>query len=260
MVAALYVPAKRRLAIDDPFFNLGNAEASLCHHAKTEQRLQSSRPPGDPSGGGDLVDKVVANALEAAHIQPAAVVVCHEHPCLGTASFPNAMAFERHYDQMHRNVCSLCYAVLPSSHWLDLHLQESHDAFFDARLARGDALFACFLPTCACVFVSAEERRVHMVEVHGFARSFNWDLVSRGLRVAGISEHDDSESDSESDCGSNWQPSDIKEAEESNASWAAHAGDSSSMDLDQITSDFGRSVRISAPDKISFGYGNDDDY
>ncbi|KAI9506189.1 hypothetical protein BX070DRAFT_176283, partial [Coemansia spiralis] len=98
-------------------------------------------------------------------------------PCLGSAVFPTALAFERHYDILHRNTCSVCGAVFPSSHWLDLHIQEFHDAFFSAQVARGDKPFQCFIPSCTKTFSSPLKRKLHMIDKHRFARSFNWMLV-----------------------------------------------------------------------------------
>ncbi|PIA16662.1 hypothetical protein COEREDRAFT_30882, partial [Coemansia reversa NRRL 1564] len=93
---------------------------------------------------------------------------------------PSVPAFEKHYDQMHRNCCSLCNAALPSAHWLDLHIQEYHDAFFRARVARSEKPYRCFLEACTRTFSRPHKRIMHMVDKHHFARSFNWKLVRTG--------------------------------------------------------------------------------
>ncbi|KAJ2358643.1 hypothetical protein IWW50_006600 [Coemansia erecta] len=173
-MAPLYAPAKRRLVASDPFFDQGNAEAN-AHYIGKHLVLAA--------GGGshmmDIVDTLLDDAGKLGR-----TITCHDPPCHGSARFPSTLAYERHYDQAHRNACSVCMAVLPSAHWLDLHIQEFHDAFFDARVARGDRAFQCFLPACTRKFSRPHKRRLHMVDKHHYARSFNWDLVRSGLRPA----------------------------------------------------------------------------
>ncbi|KAJ2741739.1 hypothetical protein GGI20_004974 [Coemansia sp. BCRC 34301] len=157
---ALYTPAKRRRPSSDPFFAQGNTE-SVLHN----------------------IDKQLAVAGEDNVQQHPAEhhIICHDAPCLGSVVLPSTLAFERHYDQMHRNTCSVCSAIFPSVHWLDLHVQELHDAFFDARIARGDSAFRCFLPTCPELFACPDKRRLHMIDRHKFPINFTWSLLRVGL-------------------------------------------------------------------------------
>lgn len=43
------------------------------------------------------------------------------------------LQYDQHYNSYHRFTCSQCSKSLPSSHLLDLHLMEAHDAFFAAQ-------------------------------------------------------------------------------------------------------------------------------
>ncbi|KAJ2000499.1 hypothetical protein GGI04_004131 [Coemansia thaxteri] len=208
----LYRPAKRRLAPDDAFFALGNAEAAL-HRIDTQLQL-------DPAS-------IAVATPTPVHRH----IICHDAPCLGSVVCPDTLAFERHYDQVHRNLCSVCNAILPTAHWLDLHVQERHDAFFSARVARGDKAFRCFLPTCARLFSRPQKRRLHMIDKHAFPRCFNWALIRDGLLP--IDGH----------------------RRRRPAAPLASAPDSSAVatDLDSLPTAFSASLRVSAPKSISFG-------
>ncbi|KAJ1817397.1 hypothetical protein LPJ75_001728, partial [Coemansia sp. RSA 2598] len=122
----------------DPFFDIGNAESAISFYTQ-EPASPSWRLDGNAvRGSRDLADSILQSA-------EAPAIVCEQPPCMGAVFCPSLLAYERHYDQMHRYVCSSCRAVLPSSHWLDLHIEECHDAFFEARAKRGDCVFRCFL-------------------------------------------------------------------------------------------------------------------
>ncbi|KAJ2810569.1 hypothetical protein H4S07_002599 [Coemansia furcata] len=214
---ALYTPAKRRRSSSDPFFAQGNAEAVL--HSIDKQLAVA-----DNAQLGELVAD-----LHSHHI------ICHDAPCLGTVVCPSALAFERHYDQMHRNTCSVCSAIFPSAHWLDLHVQELHDAFFDARVARGDKAFRCFLPACVKLFARPGKRRLHMIDKHKFPVSFNWTLLRDGLLP--IDHHPRRHSHHHRQEQKSKSVSDISE----------------DMDVDSLATAFAGSVRVGAPKSISFG-------
>lgn len=51
-------------------------------------------------------------------------------------TFSSLLDFEMHYNSCHRFICSQCRKPLPSAHFLDLHLSETHDSFFAAQAAR----------------------------------------------------------------------------------------------------------------------------
>ncbi|KAJ1900909.1 hypothetical protein LPJ66_001157 [Kickxella alabastrina] len=253
----MYVPAKRRLAMDDPFFDLGNAETNIYFHIKKHPSpitiatttTNSKNSDSDNSSSGNTsndnsgqqaitqINKVLETNIDTQYFSfSTRTIICHEPPCQGTAH--PAMSYELHYDQMHRNNCSTCNAIFPSSHWLDLHIQEYHDMFFQARIARTDGglNYSCFLPACVEMFESAGERKEHMIDVHRFPLSFTWDLVQDGLRHAGRDDDDDDDgNDGDDECAED-------------------------MDVDLITAGFKQSLRISAPEKITFGRHEDNQY
>ncbi|KAJ2855019.1 hypothetical protein GGI22_004290 [Coemansia erecta] len=219
----LYIPAKRRLAITDPFFDLGNAEAGIDHINKQlvlSEPLLYARQSAD-NGEVELDDLLVESGILRHPI------FCDAPPCsLGSVAFPTTLAFEKHYDQVHKNMCSTCSAVFPSPHWLDLHIQELHDAFFSASAARGDYVFQCFLPSCPKAFSCPDSRKLHMIHEHQFPRLFNWMLVRNGNRPLGSIE--------------------------SSRNKAANAN-GNDVDVDHLATAFKRSVRVGVPKSISFG-------
>ncbi|KAJ2763888.1 hypothetical protein IWQ57_005395, partial [Coemansia nantahalensis] len=223
----LYVPAKRRLAAGDAFFDLGNAEARAHKYISADHV-------------GAFVDSVLAGA--------AAPIVCHDPPCHGSVACPSTRAFERHYDQVHRNCCHECGAVLPSAHWLDLHIQECHDAYFRARVARGDKPYQCFLRACARTFARPYKRRLHMVDKHHFADSFDWGLVRTGLRRRPGSGRPPSRRSPRNDRA---VPSTAVEV--AAAASGSGSGSAETMDIDQLASAFTRSVSVGVPRSVSFG-------
>ncbi|KAJ2700712.1 hypothetical protein FB645_004886 [Coemansia sp. IMI 203386] len=228
---ALYIPAKRRLSMADPFFDIGNAETAISYY--TQQQSASFRCTDSNSAIPEGSDPTPCIFLESVSASSAAAIVCEQPPCIGSVLCPNLLAYERHYDQMHRNVCLSCYAILPSAHWLDLHIDECHDAFFAVRAQRNDSVFRCFLPFCSETFVLADDRKKHMVATHGFASSFNWNLVNAGM-LRQETQNEETELDECSD-------------------GILLSSCSSSMEVDKVASEFKKSLRVSAPDAITFG-------
>ncbi|KAJ2015104.1 hypothetical protein H4S04_004435 [Coemansia sp. S16] len=212
----LYKPAKRRRSSSDPFFDQGNAE-SVLHNIDKQLAVSVEEDNGQP---GELV----ADSQQ---------IICHDAPCLGAVACPSALAFERHYDQMHRNTCAMCSAIFPSAHWLDLHVQELHDAFFDACVARGDKAFRCFLPGCAKLFARPGKRRLHMIDKHKFPVNFNWALLRNGMVPIDHHHHPRRHRQQKSH-----KPLPVS---------------SEDMDVDSLATAFAGSVRVSAPKSISFG-------
>lgn len=45
--------------------------------------------------------------------------------------------FENHYNARHTASCSVCSRVYPTSRLLSIHVSETHDSFFQAKVARG---------------------------------------------------------------------------------------------------------------------------
>lgn len=59
-------------------------------------------------------------------------------PVVGCKAKLNGLKdLETHFFSRHTAVCSVCSRVFPTSRLLDLHIAESHDSFFQAKVAHG---------------------------------------------------------------------------------------------------------------------------
>ncbi|KAH9325827.1 hypothetical protein KI387_006005, partial [Taxus chinensis] len=45
--------------------------------------------------------------------------------------------FEDHYFARHTATCSVCSRIFPTNRLLNIHVAESHDSFFKAKVDRG---------------------------------------------------------------------------------------------------------------------------
>jgi len=138
---------KRRLG--DPLFTDGDAE---CRMFVREGIL-------------DLDDELLYHQVVVTF--PCDVPNCEE-------TFSSLLEFEMHYNSRHRFRCSQCRKQLPSAHFLDLHLSETHDSFFAAQAER-KPMFRCFVEECPIVSQDILQRRSHCIEAHSFPHDFRYD-------------------------------------------------------------------------------------
>jgi hypothetical protein len=69
---------------------------------------------------------------------PTIEMKCSLAPHKEILSFPSIEAFEVHYKKAHLNRCLECRRNFPTEHFLDLHIQENHDAIVGVRKERGE--------------------------------------------------------------------------------------------------------------------------
>ncbi|XP_017793925.1 PREDICTED: zinc finger protein 511 [Habropoda laboriosa] len=114
--------------------------------------------------------------------------LCHEiikeFPCHVTgcrATFKTLIDFEMHYNSNHRYVCGECKKSLPNPRLLDIHIQETHDSFFQV-LCMKQPMYQCYVSECDLKFNNASERRKHCVEVHKFPKNFRYNNVPHSTK------------------------------------------------------------------------------
>ncbi|XP_075166480.1 zinc finger protein 511 lethal (2) k10201 [Haematobia irritans] len=101
-------------------------------------------------------------------------IYCNVMNC--TLVFDNVAAYKLHYNRMHRFTCQECKkSGFPTEHLLDIHIIETHDTYFKARLDRGESLYKCYVEECIEIFLSPEERRKHCIEEHKFPANYRFD-------------------------------------------------------------------------------------
>lgn len=105
-----------------------------------------------------------------------------EEPC---STWPRVFAtlaeYEQHYERFHANRCCECARNFPSARFLALHLAEQHDPLREARAARGERTFACFIESCDKFCRSSATRRQHLIAKHAFPSDFRFNIVRYGL-------------------------------------------------------------------------------
>ncbi|KAG8366770.1 hypothetical protein BUALT_Bualt16G0002200 [Buddleja alternifolia] len=82
--------------------------------------------------------------------------------------------FEDHYNARHTASCSVCSRVYPTSSLLSIHVSEAHDSFFQAKVARGYAMYECLVEGCGMKLKNYKSRQQHLVDKHKFPSSFEF--------------------------------------------------------------------------------------
>lgn len=112
------------------------------------------------------------------------------------SQFPSVLAFESHYNSLHRFNCSQCRRNLPSAHLLDLHLEENHDSYFEL-LTTKKASFRCFLEECPERFWSQSDRRDHGIQAHKLPSNFRFATTTKEKKGKPVLEKMDDGQESE---------------------------------------------------------------
>jgi len=79
---------------------------------------------------------------------------------------------EAHYIQNHTFECQHCGKFFPNDSILDLHLQESHDAYFLSAVQKQKAKYQCLV--CNASFSTELERARHLQGIHGYPKWFRF--------------------------------------------------------------------------------------
>jgi hypothetical protein len=106
--------------------NLGEPAAHSLPVASHNATAQASSPKivQLDSGGGE------------AH--PAIEMRCSLPPHRQTLSFSSYEEYETHYNKSHVHRCLECRKNFPTEHFLNLHIEENHDALVSVRKERGE--------------------------------------------------------------------------------------------------------------------------
>lgn len=156
----ILMPLRRRFGSDAPFFEAGNIERELLAKQValdlTEEEKQQIRSMDDWGSSK---------------------VFC---PIVGCGGCLKSLEdFEDHYNARHMASCSVCSQVYPTSHLLSIHVSEAHDSFFQAKAARGFAMYECLVEGCDVKLKSYKSRQQHLVDKHKFPSSFEFFKKTR---------------------------------------------------------------------------------
>jgi hypothetical protein len=86
--------------------------------------------------------------------------------------------YELHFKLNHVNKCDRCKMLLPTAHFLHLHILETHDSLFKVRK---ETKFECFVEDCQIKFIDDEERKEHLILEHFFQMDYDFDILRKGL-------------------------------------------------------------------------------
>ena len=110
-----------------------------------EEETGPATPHGDSAfvhsaGGSPPAPKAVElDPLTEDGLPPAPTAMrCSLPPHRESLPFKSYEEFESHYSKAHANRCVECGRVFPSTHLLDLHHEECHDAFVALKRENGE--------------------------------------------------------------------------------------------------------------------------
>ncbi|GAD98550.1 conserved hypothetical protein [Paecilomyces variotii No. 5] len=109
------------------------------------------------------------------------VMRCSLPPHKETLSFASYDEYEVHYVQAHVNRCAECGKNFPTELFLNLHIEENHDALVATRRERGEKTYGCFVEGCDRKCSTPQKRRRHLIDKHMFPRTYNFYIVNDGI-------------------------------------------------------------------------------
>lgn len=108
--------------------------------------------------------------VDATSSTPVPVMYCDLPPHKETLSFMTYEDYEVHYSKSHTNRCSACGKNFPTSHFLNLHMEENHNPMREALAARGEKTYGCFVEDCERKCSTPQKRRMHLIDKHMFPK------------------------------------------------------------------------------------------
>ncbi|XP_052196326.1 uncharacterized protein LOC127803827 [Diospyros lotus] len=150
-----WIPVRRLFGPDSPFFASGNVERELLAKQVTLEITEDEK-----------------QQLQNMDDEENREIFC---PVVGCgARLSSLYGFEDHYNARHTASCSVCSRVFPTSRLLGIHVSEVHDSFFQAKVARGFAMYECLVEGCGTKLKSYKSRQQHLVDKHRFPASFEF--------------------------------------------------------------------------------------
>ncbi|KAH8821667.1 hypothetical protein F5884DRAFT_817060 [Xylogone sp. PMI_703] len=106
---------------------------------------------------------------------------CSLPPHRDMFSFTSYEDYEVHYNKFHVNRCVECHKNFPTNHFLNLHIEESHDPLILVRRERGDKTYSCYVEDCDRKFSAPAKRRMHLIDKHFFPKDYNFFVTVDGI-------------------------------------------------------------------------------
>lgn len=112
---------------------------------------------------------------------PARVMRCTLAPHRKTVCFDSQEEYDVHYTKEHTNRCAACSKNFPTPRFLELHIEENHNALREALAARGEKTYGCFVEDCDRKCSTPQKRRLHLIDKHMFPKTYNFRIVDHGI-------------------------------------------------------------------------------
>jgi len=106
---------------------------------------------------------------------------CSLPPHRDTLCFASFEDYEIHYKKDHTNRCLECRKNFPTEHFLNLHIEENHDALVSVKKERGDRTYSCFVEDCVRKCSTPQKRRMHLIDKHLFPKDYDFRIVDQGI-------------------------------------------------------------------------------
>ncbi|KAH7321574.1 hypothetical protein BKA65DRAFT_608779 [Rhexocercosporidium sp. MPI-PUGE-AT-0058] len=112
---------------------------------------------------------------------PATEMRCSLPPHRGTLTFASFEEYDIHYAKTHTNRCLECRKNFPTEHFLNLHIEENHDAMVSVLRERGEKTYSCFVEDCDRKCSTPQKRRMHLIDKHMFPKDYDFYVVNDGI-------------------------------------------------------------------------------
>ena len=229
----LNIPRKRRLSPEDAFFYDGNVERERLSKIRYVRIAPSFETPLLTFDRFHSVTYLESKDKMMSKKENMFVFVCNVSGC--KQKLKSVADFSTHYEQTHRNACTSCGASYPTSRLLDIHIRESHDAFFRVLCER-KPMYECLVEGCEEKFSDNKTRRSHLISVHHYPSSFRFHNANRIL----LKEKKKQKIRKKKQRNKKKKKDIVKDEDEDNK-----------MDVDNLADQLERVVRI--PKNLSFG-------
>jgi len=118
---------------------------------------------------------------DSGEVLPAPEMRCSLPPHRNTLTFATFEEYDVHYAKTHVNRCVECKKNFPTTHFLNLHIEENHDSLVSVRRERGEKTYACFVEDCDRKCSTPQKRRMHLVDKHAFPQDYDFFVVNDGI-------------------------------------------------------------------------------
>ena len=101
----------------------------------------------NPIASSSAPSKIIHLDTESGEARLVTEMRCSLPPHRQTLSFPSYDDYEVHYAKTHVNRCIECRKNFPTEHFLNLHIEENHDALVSVKRERGEKTVSFQHPT-----------------------------------------------------------------------------------------------------------------